>query len=151
MDVADARRLKELESESERLKRLVAERRVEGVQAKKMNTPASRREALEVLTWRGISQRKACRHLGLSRRVATYAFKQPEKDWSVGERLIAASQEVPRFGYRRIPAWLSLGESRVRGLWRALKLNIPKRRPGRRRCGSDIRLPEATPSNSVWN
>jgi len=53
----------------------------------------------------------------------------------VGERLIAASQEVPRFGYRRIAAWLSLGESRVRRMWRALKLNIPKRRP---RCKSLI-------------
>lgn len=65
--------------------------------------------------------------------------------------MIAASQEVPRFGYRRISAWLSLGESRVRRMWRALKLNIPKRRPRRRRCGSDIRLPGATQPNSVWS
>lgn len=67
-----------------------------------MNTPTGRREALEVLTRRGLSQRKACRYLGLSRRVTAYTLRQPEKDRLLGEQLIAASQEVPRFGYRRI-------------------------------------------------
>ncbi|KEZ00749.1 integrase [Burkholderia sp. MSh2] len=116
-----------------------------------MNTPTGRREALEVLIRRGLPQRKACRYLGLSRRVPAYKPRQPEKDRLLGEQLIAASQEVPRFGYRRISAWLSLGESRVRRLWRALKLSIPRRRPRRRRCGSDIRLPGATRPNSVWS
>lgn len=63
-----------------------------------MNSPTGRREALDALTRRGLSQRKACRYLGLSRRVSGYTLKQPEKDRSLGERLIAASQEVPRFG-----------------------------------------------------
>lgn len=116
-----------------------------------MTTPTGRREALEVLTRRGLSQRKACRYLGLSRRVPAYTPKQPMKDRRVGEQLIAASQEVPRFGYRRIAAWLSLSESRVRRMWKALKLNIPRRRPRRRRSGSDIRLPDATRPNSVWS
>lgn len=40
----------------------------------------------------------------------TYTLKQPEKDQLLGDQLIAASQEVPRFGYRRLAAWLSLGE-----------------------------------------
>jgi transposase len=79
-----------------------------------MISPTGRREALEVLTRRGLSQRNACRYLGLSRRVATYTLKQPEKDRSLGERLMAAAQEVPRFGYRRMSAWLALSESRVR-------------------------------------
>ncbi len=64
---------------------------------------------------------------------------------------MAAVQEVPRFGYRRMSAWLALGESRVRRMWRALQLNIPRRRPRRRRCGTDIRLPGATQPNSVWS
>ncbi|KVL04092.1 integrase [Burkholderia cepacia] len=116
-----------------------------------MITPTGRREALEVLTRRGLSQRKACRYLELSRRVATYTLKQPEKDRSLGERLMAAAQEVPRFGYRRMSAWLALSESRVRRMWRTLQLNIPRRRPRRRRCGNDIRLPGATQPNSVWS
>ncbi|PXX21582.1 hypothetical protein NA66_10485 [Burkholderia pyrrocinia] len=69
-----------------------------------MSTPTGRREALEALPRRGPSQRKACCYLGLSRRVATYTLKLPEKDQSLGERLIAAEQEVPRFGYRRMSA-----------------------------------------------
>ncbi|RQS01522.1 IS3 family transposase, partial [Burkholderia sp. Bp9002] len=53
--------------------------------------------------------------------------------------------------YRRMSAWLALGESRVRRMWRTLRLNIPRRRPRRRRCGNDIRLPGATQPNSVWS
>ncbi|WP_155632651.1 IS3 family transposase [Burkholderia cepacia] len=156
MDVADTRRLKELESENDRLKRLIAEQMlvIDGLKEfsrKGMITPTGRREALEVLTRRGLSQRKACRYLELSRRVATYTLKQPEKDRSLGERLMAAAQEVPRFGYRRMSAWLALSESRVRRMWRTLQLNIPRRRPRRRRCGNDIRLPGATQPNSVWS
>lgn len=82
-----------------------------------MSTPTGRREALEVLTRRGVSHRKACGYLGRSRRVATYTLKQPEKDRSLGEQLMAAAQELPRFGYRRMSAWLALGESRVRRMW----------------------------------
>jgi putative transposase len=46
--------------------------------------------------------------------VAIYTLKQPEKDRRLGEQLIAAEQEAPRFGYRRMSTWLALGESRVR-------------------------------------
>lgn len=116
-----------------------------------MTTPSGRRQALEHLTRRGVSQRKACRYLGLSRRVVCYAPRQPEKDRALGERLIRASQEVPRFGYRRMAAWVALGESRVRRMWRRLGLNIPRRRPRRRRSGSDIRLPGAVRPNAVWS
>ena len=116
-----------------------------------MTTPSGRRVALEHLTRRGVSQRKACRYLGLSRRVACYALKQPGKDRVIGQQLITASQDVPRFGYRRMAAWLSLSESRVRRLWRTLGLNIPRRRPRRRRSGSDIRLPGAVLPNAVWS
>jgi len=107
--------------------------------------------ALEHLTRRGVSQRKACRYLCLSRRVVCYALKQPGKDHVIGQRLIMASRDVPRFGYRRMAAWLSLSESRVRRLWRTLGLNIPRRRPRRRRSGNDIRLPGAVRPNTVWS
>ena len=81
-----------------------------------MTTPSGRREALVALTRRGLSCRKACGYLGVSRRVACYPLRQPAKDDAVGSRLLSASQEVPRFGYRRMAAWLGLGESQVRSL-----------------------------------
>jgi transposase InsO family protein len=116
-----------------------------------MSTPSARREAVQILVRRGVSQRKACRYLGVSRRVTCYALKQPGKDHVMGAQLINASQQVPRFGYRRMAAWLSLSESRVRRMWRTLRLNIPRRRPRRRRSGSDIRLPGAVRPNAVWS
>ena len=116
-----------------------------------MRTPAGRREALFSLTCRGVSQRSACRYLGVSRRVPKYALRQPDKDRIVTDRLLAAVQDVPRFGYRRMAAWLSLSDARVRRMWRALGLNIPRRRPRRRRSGSDIRLPGAVQPNAVWS
>ena len=116
-----------------------------------MISPAARRESIETLVRRRISQRRACQHLGLSRRVTGDVPRQPAKDREVAERILAASPEVPRFGYRRMAAWLDLGESRVRRMWCTLGLEIPRRRPRRRRSGSDIRLPGAVRPNAVWN
>lgn len=78
-----------------------------------MSAPTGRHEALEIPIRRGLSRCKECRHLGLSRRVATYTLKQPKQDRSLGERLIGAAQEVPRFGYRRMSPGRHWGESRV--------------------------------------
>ena len=116
-----------------------------------MSTPSARREALQMLVRRGVSQRKACHYLGLSRHVSGYTLRQPDKDHALGAQLLSASQQVPRFGYRRMAAWLSLSDSRVRRMWRTLGLNIPRRRPRRRRSGSDIRLPGAVQPNTVWS
>lgn len=53
-----------------------------------MTTPSGRRDTLDVLTRRGLSQRKACAYLGLSRRMAHYALRQPDKERSLAERLM---------------------------------------------------------------
>ena len=92
-----------------------------------MTTPSERRDTAQVLVRRGVSQRKALRYLGVIRRIAGYAPCQAGKDRVVAERLLAASPKVPRFGYRRMAAWLDLGEARERRLWRQLGLNIPRR------------------------
>jgi len=115
-----------------------------------MSTPLGRRQALEALSGRGLSERCACRYLGLSRRVTGYELKQPAKDKTLGEQLMQSSQQLPRFGYRRTALWLDVSLCRVRRLWKQLGLQLPRRRPRRRRCGTDIRLPGATHPNSVW-
>jgi len=83
--------------------------------------------------------------------MARYALRQPAEAPILAERLLAASPRVPRFGYRWAAAWLGVGEARVRRLWRSLGLNIPRRRPRRRRSGNDIRLPGAVRPNAVWS
>ena len=105
MDVADARRLKDLESENAKFKRLVAEqmRVIDGLKEfgrKIMITPSGRRAALGHLTRRGVSQRKACRYLGLSRRVACYGLKAT---WQGSRHRSAVDQGIAG----RVAVWLS--------------------------------------------
>jgi hypothetical protein len=71
---------------------------------------------------------------------AKTSLTQPQKDRVLVERLIDSSQQFPRFGYRRTAVYLDESLCRVRRLWRRLGLNLPRRRPRRRRCGSDMRL-----------
>lgn len=113
-------------------------------------SPLGRRRLLALTGQRGLSKRAACRLLGMSRRIACYRLRQPVKDQPIGEQLLATSQRFPRFGYRRAAAWLQLGETRAKRLWRTLGLQLPRRRPRRRRCGSDIRLPGSVRPNGVW-
>lgn len=115
-----------------------------------MVTPAARREALGILTGKGLSQRSACRIAGVSRRVGGYEIKQPEKDRVVTAQVVEASSHYPRFGYRRIAVMTGQSTGRVWRLWNQLRLSLPRRRPKKRRCGMDIRLPGATKPNSVW-
>jgi hypothetical protein len=115
-----------------------------------MVTPAARREAIDILKARGLSERAACRFAGVSRRIGSYALKQPARDQELGAQLIEASGRYPRFGYRRIAVMTKQSEGRVWRLWSELKLNLPRRRPRRRRCGTDMRIPGATQPNSVW-
>lgn len=115
-----------------------------------MSTPAGRRALLERAMGRGLSGRSACRLLGFSRRVATYRLRLPEKDRPTAAQLLSTSQQYPRFGYRRMAVWLSLGEKRVRRLWSQMGLTLPRRRSRKRRLGTDVRLPGAPIPNSVW-
>lgn len=116
-----------------------------------MVTPAARREALGILTDKGLSQRSACRIAGVSRRIANYEVRQPVKDRALATRIIEASSCHPRFGYRRIAVMTGQSMGRVWRLWNQLELSLPRRRPRKRRCGTDIRLPGATEPNSVWS
>ncbi len=115
-----------------------------------MVTPAARREALEILKHKGLSGRAACRIAGVSRRIGHYQLKQPGKDEALGAQLIEASGRYPRFGYRRIAVMTGQSVGRVWRLWQELGLDLPKRRPRKRRCGTDIRIPGATGPNNVW-
>jgi transposase InsO family protein len=115
-----------------------------------MVTPASRREALEILTKKGLSQRSACRIAGVSRRIGSYELKQLEKDNIIAAQLIEASGRYPRLGYRRIAVMTGKSMGSVWRLWSRLGLNLPRRRPRKRRCGTDMRIPGATRPNSVW-
>lgn len=106
---------------------------------------------MTVMTSRGLSTRAAARGLGLSRSVVHYALKQPGTDAKLSGRIRDLSQQFPRFGYRRVAAWLNVGDKRLWRLWSRMGLALPRRRPRRRRSGSDIHLPTAMLPNTVWS
>jgi len=115
-----------------------------------MVPPAIKRQALEVLKSKGLSELAGCRFAGVSRRVASYELKQPAKDQALSAQLMGASSRCPRFGYCRIAVMTDTKVSRVWRIWSKLELNLPKRRPRKRRCGSDLRIPGSTAPNGVW-
>jgi len=100
---------------------------------------------------RGLSKRAAARGLGLSRSVERYGLKRPGRDRELAGRIQDVSQQHPRFGYRRVAAWLDESDKKIWRLWARMGLSLSKRRPRRRRSGSDIRLPNAIRPNSVWS
>jgi putative transposase len=72
---------------------------------------------MTVMTSRGLSKRAAARGLGLSRSVEHYALKQPGTHPKLSGRIRDLSQQFPRFGYRRVAAWLNVGDKRLWRLW----------------------------------
>lgn len=82
---------------------------------------------------RGISQRRTCTLLTLSRSTLYYCKKQPLKDAVVIAAMKRISSLYPRFGYRRIRILLKregigLGKHRCARLWRCAGLQVPKKR-----------------------
>ncbi len=105
MDVSDARRLKALEDENTRLKRLLADAmarqcRVERSCGKEVVT-AKRKAVARLKEGFGMSERRACKAIGCCRMTVRYETSRPN-DREVRERMKAIAQERRRFGYRRL-------------------------------------------------
>ena len=143
MEVSDARRLKALEEENRKLKKLLAEAMLDVCDAargtrKKLLTPSARRTAV---TWaieeKGYSQRRACGLIGMEPKTYRYASSRPE-DTGVRARLRALAAERRRFGYRRLHILLrregvTLNHKKLFRLYREEKLTV-RRRGGRKRA-----------------
>ncbi len=124
MDVSEAKRLKALEDENARLKKLLADAMldklgVEGSSRKKMVTPAAERDAVAHLqTTFGMSERRACRVLGCCRMTMRYQALRTD-DVALRERMKAIAHERRRFGYRRLHVLLRReGQAGRRCAWR---------------------------------
>ena len=90
----------------------------------------------------GVSERRACRVLEQPRSSQRYVSTKAVEDTALVERMVALSQQNPRYGYRRV--WALLGregwevnKKRVQRLWREAGLKVPAgRERKRRRLGS---------------
>ena len=104
---------------------------------------------------RGLSQRRACTLLSISRSSLTYRHEMPIKDSPVIEAMNVLSAQYPRFGSRRIRIFLNrkgmpMGKERCARLWAEAKLQVPRRK--RRRIHRGPFQPVlATQRNAVWS
>ncbi len=161
MDVADAQKLKGLEAENAKLKRLFGRGHAgqcgfERPARKKMVTPAQRREAVAHLkSAHQMSERRACRVAGVDRPLMRYRRMRPD-DSDLRARIKALAHERRRFGYRRLYILLRregrlVNKKRVQRIYQEERLMV-RRRGGRKRA-LGLRAPMAAPDrpNACWS
>ncbi|MDN5925485.1 MAG: IS3 family transposase [Hyphomicrobiales bacterium] len=161
MEVSDARKLKALEDENARLKKLLAETMLDNamlkdVASKKLVTPDVKRDAVvHVCEKHGVSQRRACEVLSVDRSSMRYRSIRPD-DAHIREAMKLVACERRRFGYRRIHVMLGrqgivMNLKKLRRLYREENLTVRKRGGRKRALGT--RRPLALPSrpNERWS
>ncbi|QHM94292.1 MULTISPECIES: IS3 family transposase [Kosakonia] len=139
MEVPEVKRLKSLEEENARLKKLLAEAMLdkEALQValgRKLLTTDHKREAVVVMCKAtGLSQRRASKLTGLSLSTCRYEAQRPAVDAYLSGRSTQPALERRRFGYRRI--WqllrqegLHVNHKRVYRLYHLSGLGVKRRR-----------------------
>jgi putative transposase len=123
-------------------------------------SPTRRRQTVaEVMTAHDLSERRACRALGVPRSTLRYPGVGPGRDKDLLLRIEELAREHPRYGYRRVTALLrrdgwAVNLKRVHRLWRAAGLKVPQAQRKRRRVGSSengCTRHRAERPNHVWS
>ena len=121
-----------------------------------MVSPRAKRNGVEMLMERGLSQRRACRLLDMDRSSARYqSHGRANEVWSVA-LVREYAHEQPMYGYRIITAMLKhdgyrINRKKVYRIWRQEGLQLPRRKVIKRRYGdSSGTLRRATKVNEVW-
>lgn len=114
-----------------------------------------RREQARYAISRGLSQRRACALIHVSRANLGYVSKLPAKNDAVVETMRRLSGEYPRFGSRRIRIMLGregiiVGKERCSRLRAQIGLQVPRKRRRRRIAGSPSMAGSAT-SALLWS
>src|SRR5262245_11455843 len=164
MEVEEARRLRALEDENSRLKRLVADYAVQihilkEVNAKKnLVSPTSRRRAVKYLVAEGLSTAtQACRALDLARSSYYLVSGKSPSSQKLSQKIVQLSEENPRYGYRRITALLrrrgrKVNSKRVKRVRREAGLQVRKKQKRRRRLGPrNAQRLRGERRNQVWS
>jgi putative transposase len=114
-----------------------------------------RRDQVGFLIGRGISKRRACGLIGVSRSGMSYESRIDAKDKPVIEAMRRLSGQYPRYGYRKIRIFLSreghvMSPGRAERLWRKAKLQLPPKRRRKRISSARPRPLPARAANHVW-
>ncbi|NEJ25880.1 IS3 family transposase [Rhizobium leguminosarum] len=161
MEVSEAKRLKALDDENARLKKLLAEQMLDAAALrellfKKMVGPAAQRDAVTHLkAVMGLSERRACQIISADRKTIRYrSSRSPEVELRTKLRDLA--NERRRFGYRRLFVLLRRdgepsGVNRIYRLYREEGLSVRKRKARRRAVGTRAPILVEAKANARWS
>ncbi|WP_323042477.1 IS3 family transposase [Gemmobacter sp.] len=160
MDLSDAKRLKQLEDENAKLKRLLADTMLDNVVlkdllGKPLTTPMQRREAvLRALKGHPISQRRACVLIGVDPK--TVRRDRPPDNPEIREEMHRIAEKRRRFGYRRVGIMLErkgmiMNEKKLYRIYREEGLSVHRRRGRKRARGSRTPMPVPLRPNQRWS
>ncbi|WP_408581402.1 IS3 family transposase [Bradyrhizobium barranii] len=161
LEVSEAKRLKTLEDENTRLKRLLADAMLDNAAlkdllGKKLVTPAAKRKAVaHLVAAHGMSERRACKAIGCCRMTMRYQTTRADEA-GLRQRMRAIAQERRRFGYRRLHVLLKregyvVNHKKLFRLYREERLAV-RRRGGRKRAiGTRAPMTVAMAPNDRWS
>jgi putative transposase len=120
-----------------------------------VSVPA-RRRGVAYAEDKGISARRACTLLGVSRSALNYKSRIEKKDAAAIEKMKELARQYPRYGYRRIRIFLDragfkMSPGRAWRLWRRAGCQVPRKRPRRRVAASRPRPAAPGGPNQVWS
>ncbi|HEX2593598.1 MAG TPA: IS3 family transposase [Rhizomicrobium sp.] len=161
MDVSDAKRLRSLEEENRKLKKLLAETMLDQAAlkellGKKMVGPVAKREAVAHLrNVMQMSERRACLLVAADRKMVRYRSRRPP-EIELRTRLRDLANQRRRFGYRRLFILLReqgepSGINRIYRLYREEGLTVRKRGARRRAIGTRVPILVEAKANARWS
>nr|WP_307003011.1 IS3 family transposase [Sphingomonas sp. SORGH_AS_0879] len=161
LEVSDAKRLRSLEEENARLKRLLADTMLDNAGLKdllfkKVVTPAAKRQAVAHLqATLGMSERRACTVVGADRTSMRYRSCRAD-DGDLRSRLRELAQQRRRFGYRRLHILLrrdgiTINRKKTQRLYREEGLTVRRRKGRRRATGSRAPASVLALPNQRWS
>jgi putative transposase len=120
-----------------------------------VSVPARRRQ-VAYSRERGLSARRACTLFSVARSALRYQSRMARKDAAAIERMRELSAQYPRYGYRRIRIFLGrdghrMSVGRAYRLWRAARLQVPRKRPRKRVAAARSRPQSPCGPNQVWS
>ena len=120
-----------------------------------VSVPA-RRAAVGYATAKGLSQRRACTLMKTARSALSYRSAKAERDAPAVARMVELAAQYPRYGYRRIAIFLgrdgfAMSFGRAHRLWRAARLQVPRKRPRKRVATGRPRPKAPSGANQVWS
>jgi putative transposase len=158
LEISEAKRLKQLEEENAKLKRIVADQALDITilkdLAEKMVSPEAKRAAVaQMKQFFTVSERRACGLIDQPRSTQRYQKKRKPED-GLEKRVSELAAARPRFGYRRLTALLkregvSVWHGRVHRITKALQLQVPHRKRKRLLHSKPLQS-EITCSNQHW-